>query len=323
MKMSRKLASIDIGTNTFRLLVCEIRKNQGDNTYSLNEIHSMRAVVRLGEGVSAGRRLNREAISRSVRVLRQFMEAAAKYEVSAVRAVATSALREASNGDDFIARAQDEAGIDVKIISGEEEARLTALGMLFDLDIPASALLIDIGGGSTELIFTRHKAPLKFGSRKIGVVYLAEKYMLSDPPAADDIRGMEDEIMCAIEDYARGFRKLTDDSTVLIGTAGTITALSAMSLKLDRYDRQQVHHSTLTLTQVEETYNALAAASSAERQRLMPFEPQRLDIIVPGAFILLSLMRVFNKKDLTVSDYGLREGILIDMYQKQTSGACL
>jgi exopolyphosphatase/guanosine-5'-triphosphate,3'-diphosphate pyrophosphatase len=315
--MSRKIAAVDIGTNTFRILIGELQEKGEEIAPCIIEHYSGRAVVRLGEGVAESNMLHPDAISRGLTTLKKFRETAEKHGVSGISAVATSVLREAENGREFMETVRRETGIVIRTVTGGEEAALTARGILFDIDIPSTALLADIGGGSTELVFMRNGIPEKFESRKIGVVYLADKYMKADPPDDKDIAAMEDEISYSVKQYMQEFRNLLDESTMMIGTAGTITAISAMNLGLQHYDRKQTHHSRLTRAQASDIYDRIVKLTSAERQKMIPFEPQRTDIIVPGAFILLSLLDSASRDEILVTDCGILEGILIDMYQKQ------
>jgi len=304
------LASIDIGTNTFRLLIAEVGGR------FINPIHSERIIVRLGEGISQGKIISHSAMNRGISILKRFSKAISKYNVKDLRAVATSALREAINSGEFLRRAKDEAGIDVRIISGGEEARLTALGMLIDIDITDSALLIDIGGGSTELILTNKMTPVRVESRPIGVVYLSEKYMRYDPPLERDLKSMAEEIEGGLRELYHLFAQDIDKNTILVGTAGTITTLSAVNQGLRSFDHSLIHKSRMNITDVKEIYKKISVMTTSERAEYIPYEPERLDIIVPGTLILLMFMDLFNFTEITVSDYGLREGILIDLYRE-------
>jgi exopolyphosphatase/guanosine-5'-triphosphate,3'-diphosphate pyrophosphatase len=204
--------------------------------------------------------------------------------------------------------------LDIKVISGEEEANLTAAGMLLEMEWSESAVLIDIGGGSTELIHTLGDRPVKVHSLNLGVVYLAGKYMTSDPPRKENVMKMEEEISRMTGQFHTLFASNIEHSTRMIGTAGTITTLSAIQQNLRSFEHDMIHNSVLKYEDVKNIFNKISAVSSAERALYIPFEPERLDIIVPGTLILLKLMETFNFDNVTVSDYGLREGILINLY---------
>ncbi len=310
------LAAIDIGTNTFRLLIAEVCHDLPKNTFSFREIHSERIITRLGEGIHDKGRLSEDAVNRSLAALKGFSDTISRLNVRRTSAVATSALREAANSADFIKKARQVTGLDIKIISGEEEARMTASGMLMDMPVPASALLADIGGGSTELIFAGNGEPLSVCSLPLGVVYLAGRYMGEDPPAVRDLNQMGEDISRRITPAVERFSGLRGPDTVFIGTAGTITTLSAVTQNLVTFRHDRIHKSRLRLDQVKGIYSAISVMPSMERARYIGLEPARLDIIVPGTLILLKLMEAFGFDEITVSNYGLREGILIDLYKK-------
>jgi exopolyphosphatase/guanosine-5'-triphosphate,3'-diphosphate pyrophosphatase len=313
---TRPLATIDIGTNTLRLLIAEIGYNSGKKNYTIHEVYSERVITRLGEGLPEGGLMRDEAITRSLAVLQKFSETLSHYGVGKTAVVATSALREAKNSTRFLQQAKESSGLDINIISGEEEAKKTAAGMMIDLCLPQTAFMVDIGGGSTELIFSRQRQPLLVQSLNVGVVYLTERYMKQDPPAQEDLKLMGNEISLKIKTLAGLFKKLLTNSTAFIGTAGTVTALSAITQKLTRFEHKKIHNTKITKEQVKDIFSKISHITSRERAQYLPFEPQRLDIIVPGTFILLTLMEEFGFQELIVSNFGLREGILIELYEE-------
>lgn len=308
-------AAIDIGTNTFRLLIAEIHHNPATKNYSLKEICSERIITRLGEGISADEMISDSSIQKGLDALKSFSSSISENNVTKTSAVATSALREAKNSEDFIIKAKSISGLDIRTISGDDEARLTASGMMLDIDIPDEAILIDIGGGSTELIYAKKGVPAHLQSLSLGVVYLAAKYMTDDPPSAYMINEMEKEIESVIDSKTAGFDQNTNNKVRLIGTAGTITALAAMSLNLTSYDHNKIHKAEMSAETVKDIFSRIALISSKERSQYIPFEPERLDIIVPGTLILLKLMERFRSDELLVSDYGLREGIILELFK--------
>lgn len=314
---NQRLAAVDIGTNTFRLLVAEVHPGRGKKNYSIKVISSKRIITRLGDGISFDGFINEQSVTRSIKALKQISRIISRLRVDKVSAVATSALREAKNSRDFLDKARTAAGLDIKVISGMQEARLTACGMLIDIAPPKSALLFDIGGGSTELIFMKGGTPLAVRSLDLGVVYLAGKYMTSDPPRTGDLMRMDEEISAKIKCPVRSLKNLFPRNTVCIGTAGTVTALAAMSLNLRRFNHNKIHKSILTSENVHNIFSTLSGLSSKERAEYIPFELARLDIIVPGTLILLKLMESFKFREITVSNYGLLEGTLIDLYKRE------
>lgn len=311
---TKSLAGIDIGTNTFRLLIAEVypvRKLGG----SLKEIHSERIITRLGEGVSETNLLKEEAIDKSISALKEFKKIISGHQVDALAVVGTSALRDAGNSLTFLERAKEESGIDIKIISEEEEARLTSLGMMMDIAVPESALLVDVGGGSTEFIFVKENEPLSIHSLNLGVVYLTDKHMKNDPPAEEEIKRMDIEIskkLISIETW----KEFLSKETAFIGTAGTITTLSAMVQDLNSFKHNRIHNSRILFNSVKDIFSEISKTSTRQRAEKYPvLESPRLNIIVPGTLILLKIMMTFGFREVIVSDNGLREGIILDLYK--------
>jgi len=311
---NKTVAAIDIGTNTFRLLIGIVHYDLDKNNYSFKEIASDRRITRLGEGMHESGDLSAEAMARGINALKDFSDIISANNVYQTSAVATSALRDAGNSAEFILQVRDRTGIDINVITGEKEAELTASGILMDMVQPESLLMIDIGGGSTELIFTDNKRT-SLMSLNMGVVHLAAEYMKNDPPSADDLKRMEDEITGNLTQGTSEVINRITPETVMLGTAGTITALASMAQKLQAYDHDKIHNYRLTTDRIQEIFSEISLLSSDERAGHIPFEPSRLDIIVPGTLILLTLMKIFGFNDMIVSNYGLREGIIIDLYR--------
>lgn len=311
----RVLAGIDIGTNTFRLLIGEVYKN------SINLICSKRIITRLGEGISINNILRPEAINRSINALKEFREIIDAHNTEATSAIATSVLREAINRDYFLAEAMRETGIDIKTASKSEEAAISSSGMMMDLQVPDSALLIDIGGGSTEFIMTSQGKQVFFESLNLGAVYLHDLYMQNDPPSDKEISMIEKEIAGQLDTIAGSLNEHISEKTSLIGTAGTITALSAMAQNLNEFQHDRIHNSKLSLEDVKNIYSEMSKATINERLEHYPIlENSRADIILPGTSILLKIMNAFNFKEITVSNYGLREGIILNLYNILSAG---
>ena len=274
-------------------------------------------MTRLGEGIHDNGFIKREAIDKSITALKEFNDIISRYHVYKTSAIATSALREAGNSDEFCRKVKETTNLEIEVISGEEEAKLTAAGMLIDMVPPETALMVDIGGGSTELIFNERRKPLLIRSLNLGVLYLAGKYMTNDPPLYEDLKHMEEEILQKINSTAKPFKKLFTRDTVFTGTAGTVTALAAMTQKLTKFEHNNIHNFKLTIDNVKNIFSGISRLSSNERAGQIAFEPARLDIIVPGTLILFKLMEIFGFNEIRVSNYGLREGILINLYNKE------
>ncbi len=313
---SRPIAAIDIGTNTFRLLIGYVRFDPKTGNYSIEEVYSERIITRLGQGISQKGMISEAAIKKGVAVLKSFSEKISHHQVLKTSALATCALRDAENKDTFLNRSKEESGLEISIISGEEEARITSLGMLIDIEPPESALMADIGGGSTEIIFNSKGSFLSVNSLKLGVVYLADTYMKNDPPLNNDLIKMHDEISNKINTLIKPLKRSFTEKTVLVGTAGTVTSLASISLHLKTYDHNKIHNSKISFKKVKKIFDNISTITLKERAKYYALEPGRLDIIVPGTLILLNIMETFNFKELLVSDYGLREGILLDLHNR-------
>ncbi len=289
----------------------------------MNEVYSERVITRLGDGISDNRRLSSRSIQKSIDTLRRFSQLTSQYNVHKTSAAATSALREAVNSNDFLVPVMEETGINIKVISGKQEAEITAAGMLMDFNLKTPALLLDIGGGSTELMLLepasferKGTSPSLVHSFNLGVVYLAGKYMKEDPPSRKMLSSMRDEISAMVELSGKAFVSQMSDETVLVGTAGTVTALSAISQRLTVFDHSRIHKHILTLDNIDNIYSEISVLSPQERSRLIPFDLARLDILVPGTLILLTLMKHFSFREIMVSNHGLLEGLLIDLHDR-------
>ncbi len=309
---SKTLAGIDVGTNTFRLLIAEVNKD------GIKEVYSERIITRLGSGISISNTLKNDAIENSLAGLRKFRSAISNFRIDAVSAVGTSALREAINSDLFLTKAKIQTGFDIRIISEEEEAIMTSIGMLMDIPIHETYLMIDIGGGSTEFIFVKAGKIISTHSLCLGVVYYSDKYMKHDPLLKTDVISMNRDIMNAVEPV-KLIKKEFSGASVLVGTGGTVTTLSAIALGLDKFNRDRIHNSRLSIEKVREISSEISSVTSAERDGKYPIlESSRLDIIVPGTLILNIIMMTFGFKEVIVSNNGLRKGLLIELYRKLT-----
>ena len=311
-----KLAGIDIGTNTLRLLIAEFSAEGKYRT-----VESGRNITRLGEGMSSAGRLKDEAMDRALCVLKGYADKCSEIHVGGIYAVATSAVREAANGRDFLSRVKNETGIDVKVITGEEEARLTMLGVSSALEISGhDVLMMDIGGGSTELIMVS-KGDIEFRrSTDIGVVRFTEQFIKSDPPQMKEMelleRAIEDRLQregCFIELKISG---RIPAGVEFIGTAGTVTTLAAIDQMMRVYDPEKVNGYRISRDGVKNILNMLACMTNKERMDLPGIEDGREDIIVAGALVAYKVMEWFGFTEMTVSDAGLREGLVADLYNR-------
>ncbi|BDG09945.1 Ppx/GppA phosphatase family protein [Anaeromyxobacter paludicola] len=295
--MTEVLAAIDVGTNAVRL---EIARSLPDHT--LETLHTERDPVRPGEGVFLTGNIPRPVADRLLAALRRYAALCRRHRAR-VRAVATSAVREARNGPEIVKRAKREAGLDLEVVSGREEARLICLGVLQGAAPRARNLVVDIGGGSTEVAAAVGESPDSLWSVAVGAVRLTEMFAAADkvpPPRLDLMRAYA----------AEAFREALPESfprfRTALGSSGTINALVAFAA--ERGARRA------SLREVGRAVDALAAMRVDQRRKL--FEPRRAEIVVAGAVILESAMRHLGLASITSVDTGLRDGILVDLVRR-------
>lgn len=316
-----RLAAIDLGTNSFHLVVAETKPNG-----SFRIVASEKEMVRLGESGADMKLLTEEAMERGLACLRRFKAIIAARKVKAIRAIATSAIREAENRDLFIRRARAEVGISIDIVSGVEEGRLVYLGILQALPFFAKrALVIDIGGGSTEYVIGERGSVKYITSLKLGAIRLTKKYALAERPSLRAIENARKHIIGELTPSARVIRKRK--YAVAAGSSGTVLAVAAIiaAMKSGTTGSQslntRLNNFTFTIAEVRQVFQKLLAAGSVlDRKRIPGLDERRSDIIIAGTLILEESMRLLGIKELTVSSYALREGIIYDyIHQLRTS----
>jgi exopolyphosphatase/guanosine-5'-triphosphate,3'-diphosphate pyrophosphatase len=302
-----RLATIDLGTNTVRLLVAEV-----DEPPAWRTVHHEQQVTRLGEGLWPDGRLRDAPMARTAHAVATYVERARGLGATRLRIVATSAVREADNGRDFARGLETRTGVKVDVVDGDDEARLTVRGVLDGLGRPRGTLLVfDIGGGSTEYTLAHDGVVEASVSLNLGVVPLAERFPF--PRAVDAHRYRTLEASVAAQLAAELPSRIRGASvTHLVGTAGTVTTLAALDLSLATYEVDRVQGHRLTRAAVEGQLARLGALTVAERAALPCLEPGRADLIIPGTAIVLATMRLLGIAVLLVSDAGLREGMMAD-----------
>lgn len=307
---AERFASIDVGTNTVLLLVAERR----GRTFA--PVAERAEITRLGRGVDRTRRLDPAAISETVRVLARFAAEARSLGARIVACVATSAARDASNSAEFFRAAATAAGLEPEVVSGEEEARLVYGSARRDFGPPAGAggplAVLDVGGGSTEYTWGDGPEPSGRVSLQIGAVRLTERLSPAEPMSAGELGRMRGEAREAVQRLALPEARGLPSRARLVAVAGTVTTLAALQQALPVYDAERVHGSRLEAAQLEALLPRLAALTVAERARLPGMEPKRADVIVAGCAIVLEAMRATGFEQLTVSDRGVRWGLLYD-----------
>jgi exopolyphosphatase / guanosine-5'-triphosphate,3'-diphosphate pyrophosphatase len=295
-----RVAAVDCGTNSVRLLIADVA---GD---TLTDVARRMEIVRLGEGVDRTGRLSPEAIDRTRRALLGYAAEIAELGVTAVRMVATSATRDASNAADFRAMVRAVLGVDPEVISGDEEARLSFAGAVRGLDAEPPYLIVDIGGGSTEFV-TGSSAITGAISVDVGCVRMTERYLTSDPPTAAQIAAAEADITAAVD---RALAAVPGrDATTLVGLAGSVTTVTALALGLPEYDAMRIHHAIVGYDAVAKVTADLLAATVAERRALPVMHPGRADVIGAGALILRTIMERSGQRSVVASEHDILDGI--------------
>jgi len=303
-------AGIDIGTLTLRLLIARIEADG-----KLQELVSERRIVRLGEGLQPSRRLQPAPMARALDTIKGWLPVIERAGAQDVASVATSAVRDAVNRDDFLAAIKRASGLEVEVISGEEEARRALLGIQAGFpDGVDRFVALDIGGGSTEFIKVSPGHAPEMVSIDEGVVRLTEECLRTDPVRKDEVAAAQARIKKHLGVVEERLGNLVEYR--LVGTAGSITTLAAMDQRLEVYEPRRIHNYRLPVEAVRRIVGELVPRTHAQRRALTGLEPGREDIILAGALILLESMERFGFPDCLVSDYGLREGLLVDRWQK-------
>ncbi len=310
-------AAIDVGSNTIRMLIGEIVNNE------LSCIYSGRVITRLAEGIRESCILGESNMQGSISALKKFSHELEKYNAAKVKAVGTSAVRDAGNSKEFIARVVDETGIRIEPVSGTREAELTIKGISlgFSDDLKNRPVLaIDIGGGSTEWIITSQPKQQGFflcDTVPLGVINLHEKFIKSDPPSRKEIKSINNEIDLLFKPLQNELAGSQDEALCLIGTGGTIAALAAMDLGLAEYDPEKVHMHDIPLARLSELMERLISLTLKDRRQLKGLEPGRADLIIPGILLTIRLMELAGSNNIIVSDYGLIEGLIKEMMDEE------
>jgi exopolyphosphatase / guanosine-5'-triphosphate,3'-diphosphate pyrophosphatase len=306
-----RLASIDVGTNSTRLLVADAE----DSRILAQRAREM-VITRLGMGVDRTRRFDPGALARTLEVIGDYAAACRAHAVQAVRVAATSATRDAANRQEFIDGVRALLGVEPEVLSGSEEAAASFLGATWDLPVeaPTRTLVFDIGGGSTEFIVgtvpADGSAPLAL-SVDIGSVRLTERHIAHDPPTAAEVAAVEAD---ARAELAEAARRLGDEPVgLVVGVAGTVTTVTALSLGLDAYDPERVHRARLDAGQVRATAARLCAMTVADKAALPVMPPGREDVIAAGALILESIYEAFGLAHIMVSETDILDGLLLGL----------
>ncbi len=298
-----RVAVIDIGTNSTRLLVAEVDDGR------VTELERRSTVTRLGRGVDTSGQLAADAIEDVCETVGEYIAVYETLEPDVVTAIATSAVRDAENSGAFFAELRERFALRARMLEGAEEAGLTYLGACLGRPPADGTLVIDIGGGSTELVFGSGLEVDFYASLQAGTVRHTERYLTTDPPAADDLEALADDVRDLISaELAR-----TDFFTVKkgIAVAGTATSLAAIEQALDPYDPELVHGFELSLDTIQRTLSMLASKTLEERLQVTGLPPGRAPTIVAGVVILIQVMRALGLREVEVSEHDILHGAAI------------
>ena len=303
----KKVAIIDIGSKSIKFFVGE---RQEDGT--IRTILDTNDIAALGEGLSKTGRISDEALERNAQSVAAFAAKARELGAEKIVSVGTMALRSAENSADFVARVKELCDVEVQIIPGEEEARLSYLAVLSGLPLQDGDLVIfDTGGGSTEFIFGRGKELKNRFSVNLGSNRITEDFFADDPVK-------EGSVEKAVAQIDREFAEagVTGKPAQLVGMGGTVTSMGAVKHKMVKYDPDVIQGSTLTREDVEEQIQAYASRTIEQRRELPGLQPKRADVILSGACILKDILERLDAPQLTISDRGLRHGLAFDLLSK-------
>ena len=301
------VAVVDCGTNTTRLLVTD---GPGPG------LARRSTITRLGRGVDAAGSLRADAVERTLECLRSYREVMDAHRVASVRATATSAARDAANRSEFLDQAEEIVGAPLEVLSGIEEAELAFRGAVSELDAADGPfLVVDIGGGSTELSYGGAECEAAL-SLDIGSVRLTEKYVHHDPPRPEELSACLSVTELHLDDAVREVPRIASGSGCrLVGVAGTITTVAAVEIGLTEYDRNRIHHFALSKDAVEDVFRTLATESLDDRRHNPGLHPGRADVIVAGTCILAQIMRYFDFDECLVSESDLLDGLALSLLQ--------
>jgi exopolyphosphatase/guanosine-5'-triphosphate,3'-diphosphate pyrophosphatase len=297
-----RVAAVDCGTNSIRLLVADADLETGE----LVELDRRMIIVRLGQGVDRTGRLAPEALERTFAACHEYAAVIKELGAERVRFVATSASRDAENRDEFVRGVLDILGVEPEVITGDQEAEFSFTGATGGLPGHEERLVVDIGGGSTEFVVgEEHVRAAR--SVDIGCVRLTERHIRHDPPTADEIAAIRADITAAL-DLAEETVPLREART-LVGLAGSVTTVAGIALGLEAYDSSVIHHARISCQQVQEVTGALLKSTHDERAAIGVMHPGRVDVIVAGALVLLTIMQRTGAREVVVSEHDILDGI--------------
>ena len=307
-----KIGTIDIGTNSMRLLIAEYVNNKIENRKKYIN------TTRIGQGVDKDGYITKEVMDRNLKALKEFSDICKEQNCEAVYCMGTSALRDSKNGQEFVKKAKEMANIDVKIICGDEESNLGFLGVLegTEGDKKDNILVIDIGGGSTEFVLGNEEGINFCKSENVGALRMTEKFITTDPISEEDFNQMnyfiENTISSTLEILKN--KKISK----LVGIGGAITSVSAMNQQLEVYSMEKVHNSEVTKKDIEKILQNLKKMTLNDKKTIKGLQPKRADIITAGVTILNIIMEKLEFEKIMISEYDNLEGLICQNSKKMS-----
>ena len=311
--MSERLAAFDVGTNSTRLLVADV-----DGGEIVAEHAREMVITRLGKGVDRTGRFDPAALARTLEVLAGYAETCRRLGVARRRLVATSATRDAADRRAFLDGVRDLLGVDTEVLTGQAEAATAYRGATATLEGDLPTLVVDIGGGSTELILGDGRAARAMISLDIGCVRLFERHLHHDPPTAEEAAALRADVATHLAEVTGVLDPSAADRVV--GVAGTVTTVTAIALGLDAYDPRRIHRATLDAAEIAAVADKLTAMTVAERAALPVMARGREDVIAAGALLLDELVRRFRIRQVIASETDILDGILLGLAERPAGG---
>ncbi len=305
--MTRRVAAVDCGTNSLRLLLAEVDPGRGE----LTDVARRMEIVRLGQGVDKTGRLAPEALARTIAVLRDYADIIGRSGAQAVRMVATSATRDADNAAEFVRLVKEVLGVAPEVLTGAEEAELSFTGATAELAAGSGGgpfLVTDIGGGSTEFVLGRPPSPAAHTiSVNVGCVRMTERHLHGDPPTGPEVAAAVADIDAALDAVAAAIP--VRQAGTLIGLAGSVTTIAAIAMGLPGYDAARIHHARVSAADVHAVTRGLLTQTRAARAAIGVMHPGRVDVIGGGALVLDRLMERFGFGEVLVSEHDILDGM--------------
>lgn len=318
-----RVGAIDIGTNSTRLMIGQLHENG-----KLDSLRREAIVTRLGEGVNETSYLSESAVQRTLKIIEEYKEIFEQNRVDQVVIAATSAVRDAKNGQDFLDQVELLMKTKAHVLSGNEEAKLSFLGATYDICRDTSrsrailvreVLVLDVGGGSTELIAGAPPRISKMVSLDIGSVRLTEMFFKNDPPSDSQVEDARKYIREALAPVVSEIKTSSfwpgGSDVALIGVAGTITTISAVKQRMEVYDPKRIHFSRLSSADISETLAIFLSKPLGERREIKGLEPKRADVIIAGALIAALVLEAFDLREIIVSEHDILDGLVLSLSQ--------